>query len=226
MAARTSGWCACSAHRRASSGCAALIPTCRYGRPRSIRHSTGMPTSCPDWGMPVTAPTAQNSMEGSGIAVALRAFEGGGAQRDIVLLCNAIAAKGMPVTILTLQPDGSLRPLLDGSVGVVKVAGGKLRYAIPGLRRAIRALRPRVVLASEACLNLCTLAAARSLPRGERPKVALREVSCPSIAQSRDPHLQNRIAYRVLRHAYRHADRVISLTDGARDDLVRHFSVP
>ena len=160
------------------------------------------------------------------IAVVLRAFEGGGAQRDMVLLCNAVAAKGVPVTILTLRADGPLRALLDPSVRVVKIAGGKIRYAIPGLRSTIRSLRPRVLISSESNLNLFSLAAARLLPRGERPKVVLREVSCPSIAQANDPYLQNRIAYRILRHVYRYADRVITLTDGARRDLVENFAVP
>jgi len=160
------------------------------------------------------------------IAVVLRAFEGGGAQRDIILLCNAIAAKGIAVAILTLQSEGPLRALLDPAVRVVKIAGGKIRYAIPGLRSAIRSLSPRVILSSESNLNLCNLAAVRSLPRSQRPKVVLREVGSPSIAQARDPHLQNRIAYRILRHVYRHADRVITLTDGARLDLIKNFSVP
>jgi glycosyltransferase involved in cell wall biosynthesis len=54
----------------------------------------------------------------------------------------------------------------------------------------------------------------------------LREVGSPSIAQQRDPYRQNRIAYRILRHLYRRADRIIALTDGARRDLVQNFSVP
>lgn len=166
------------------------------------------------------------SQERVEIAVVLRAFEGGGAQRDIVLLCNAVAERGVPVAIMALRTEGPLRDLLHPSVRVIKVAGGKIRYAIPGLRQAIRSLAPRTVLSSEANLNLFTLLAARSLPRAHRPKIVLREVSCPSIAQARDPHLQNRIAYRILRHAYRHADRVITLTEGARVDLVENFSVP
>jgi len=173
-----------------------------------------------------TLATHPSNQDHPAIAVLLRAFEGGGAQRDIVLLCNAMAAKGVPVAILTLRSEGPLRELLDPCVRVVKIAGGKIRYAIPGLRSTVRALLPRVVLSSEANLNLCNLAAVRSLPRNERPKIVLREVSCPSIAQAHDPHLQNRVAYRVLRHLYRHADRVIALTDGASDDLARNFSVP
>jgi glycosyltransferase involved in cell wall biosynthesis len=156
----------------------------------------------------------------------MRAFEGGGAQRDMVLLCNALAARGVQIDILALHGEGPLRPLLDPAVRVVEVPGRQLRYAIPGLRRIIRAMAPAVVVSSEANLNLCTLIAVRTLPRRRRPKLVLREVGSPSIAQHHDPYRQNRIAYRILRRLYRHADRIITLTDGARRDLVQNFSVP
>ena len=68
----------------------------------------------------------------------MRAFEGGGAQRDMVLLCNALAAKGLRITILALRVEGPLRALLDPAIGVAAVPGRHMRYAIPGLRRAAR----------------------------------------------------------------------------------------
>ena len=120
-------------------------------------------------------------------AVVLRAFEGGGAQRDMILLCNALAGKGARIAILTLRPEGPLRSLLDPSIPVVEVPGGQIRYAVLGLRRSLRDLRPAAVISSEASLNLCTLIAARTLPRRKRPKVVLREVGSPSFAERYDP---------------------------------------
>jgi glycosyltransferase involved in cell wall biosynthesis len=160
------------------------------------------------------------------LAVVMRAFEGGGAQRDMVLLCNALVAKGVRITILVLRDEGALRGLLDPGIRVIPVAGQRLRYAIPGLRRAIRAVAPGHVVSSESGLNLCSLVAVRTLPRRDRPRLLLREVGSPSIAQYHDPYRQNRVAYRILRHLYRHADRIITLTDGARRDLAQNFSVP
>lgn len=162
----------------------------------------------------------------SGIVVLIRAFDGGGAQRDMVLLCNALSAKGVAPTIFTLRADGPLRSLVDPSVRVVELPGGKLRYALPGLRRMIRSFKPGIVVSSEAALNLCALVAVRTVPRASRPKLVLREVSSPSVAQYRDPYLQNRIAYRLLRWLYRRADRIVALTDGDRHDLARIFSIP
>jgi glycosyltransferase involved in cell wall biosynthesis len=174
------------------------------------------------------APRSKNPGPNPGLdlAVVLRAFEGGGAQRDMVLLCNALAAKGVRITVLALRIDGQLRSLLDPVIRVTAVPGRQIRYAIPGLRRLIRAMAPDLVISSEAALNLCTLIAVRTLSRGRRPKLILREVGSPSIAQHRDPYLQNRIAYRFLRRVYTYADRIVTLTEGARSDLVANFAVP
>lgn len=160
------------------------------------------------------------------ICVVMPAFEGGGAQRDTILLCNALAAKGVPVTILILRNYGPMRSLVDSGVSIVEIPGQRIRYAIPGLRRAIRRLKPAIVVGSESNLNLSCLLAARSLPRKIRPKVVLREVGSPSAAQKNDPCWQNRFAYRILRLMYRNADRVITLTNGARLDLIDNFGVP
>jgi hypothetical protein len=133
------------------------------------------------------AAAARSDMVGLDLAVVMRAFEGGGAQRDMILLCNALASRGVRLAILALRTDGPLRALLDPAVDVVEVPGRQLRYAIPGLRRVIRAIAPAVVVGSEASLNLCLLIAVRSLLRQSRPKVMLREVGSPSVAQYHDP---------------------------------------
>ena len=161
-----------------------------------------------------------------GLAVVTLAFGGGGPERDTVLLCNALAAEGVPVTILALREEGPLRSLVDPAVHVVIVSGRRMRYAVPGLRRVIRALAPSVVVSSGIpSLNLATLVAVRTLVHRQRPKVVLREAAVPSMARH-DPSRSNRIAYRILRHLYRHADRIITLTDEAGRELVENFSVP
>jgi glycosyltransferase involved in cell wall biosynthesis len=140
------------------------------------------------------------------------------------LLCNALAAKGVRVTILVLRDQGPLRSLLDPAVRVVVVPGRRMRYAVPGLRRVIRALAPRFVLSS-GISNLPTLLAMRTLRAGRRPKLVLREVSVPSMAHH-DPYRANWFSYLFLRYLFRYADRIITLTDGARGELVHNFSVP
>lgn len=167
-----------------------------------------------------------SEMHARGISVVLPVFKGGGAQRDMILLCNAVAAKGVPINIVVLRNEGPLRALIDSAIPIIEIPGQRIRYAIPGLRRAFRRLRPRYIVASESNLNLCCLLAARSIPRAQRPKIILREVCSPSAAQKHDPHWQNRVAYGILRRMYRSADQIITLTQGSCRDLIENFSVP
>ena len=160
------------------------------------------------------------------LAIVMRAFEGGGSQRDMVLLANALVAKGVKLTILVLRDGGPLRVLLDPAIAVVVIPGRRMRYALPGLWRTIRALRPEIIVSSETGLNLSTLVAVQALPRRCRPKIILREVCSPSMARRSDPDRLNRIGYVFLRWLYRYADRIVTLTEGGRRDLIENFAVP
>jgi len=160
------------------------------------------------------------------VAFVLPTFECAGAQRDVILLANALVARSVPVAIMVLRHTGPLRALIDPAIRVVDFPGQRIRYAIPGLRRAIRDLRPQYVLSSGPNLNLLCLTAVRSLPRRQQPKILLREVNTPSYSERLDPRWQDRVAYRFLHRFYRNADCVVTLTDGSRRELVEQFYVP
>ena len=154
------------------------------------------------------------------------AFTGGGPERDSVLLCNGLAARGVRVAIVALRDEGPLRAWLDPAVRVVIIPERRIRFAIRPLRQAIGALAPAIVASSGIpSLNLATLVAVRSLPSLQRPRLLLREAAVPSMARL-DPSRSNRIAYRILRRLYRYADRIIAQTDAAGRDLVKSFSIP
>jgi glycosyltransferase involved in cell wall biosynthesis len=159
------------------------------------------------------------------IAVVIHALAGGGAQRDTILLCNALVERGCAVSLLALHDKGVLASLLDPRIDIVTIPGRQVRYALPGLIKVLRDVAPGVVLSSEASLNVLSLAAVRLLRARLRPKLVMREVSSPTPAQADSPNFQNRVAYGLLRRLYRYADRIVTLTDGAKQDLVDNFSV-
>ncbi len=160
------------------------------------------------------------------LALFIRVLEGGGAQKDAVLLANALSRRGVKVVILTLAQRGRLAALVAPDVPVITVEVTQLRSAVPALRRTIAAVAPRVVMSSEAAANVVTFLAVRSLPAAVRPRLLLREVASPSVARVSDPYLQNRLAYRVVPWVYSRADRVLTLTQGGRKDLIENFKVP
>lgn len=160
------------------------------------------------------------------IAFFIRSLTGGGAQRDAILLANAVSEIGIAAIILTLEPQGDLRKLVNASVPVVAVPARRLATAALALKRTIEEARPLIVFSSETAANLVAFAAVRSINARMRPKIVLREVTSPSTAKRVDPYLQNRLAFRLVDRVYSNADLVLTLTEGARRDLIDNFGVP
>lgn len=160
------------------------------------------------------------------VAFFIRALHGGGAQRDAILLANSLIETGVKVSIVTLVPEGRLRLLVADGVRIHHVPAKRLATAVVPLRNAIRDLMPTVLLSSEAAPNVAAFAAVRLLPQKIRPRLVLREVTAPSIARGLDPYFQNRLAFRAVGFVYSRADRVLTLTEGARRDLIVNFGVP
>jgi glycosyltransferase involved in cell wall biosynthesis len=162
------------------------------------------------------------------IVMLVRALSGGGAQRDAIELVNGLHRAGWPVAIATLDASGPLAGLIAPNVPVIDLGQGRKRrmaFAVPALVEMLKSLAPSVVIASEASANALLVLAAHCLPAEIRPAIVLREVASPLHAQSADPHVQNRIGYRLAPVSYPLADRVLSFTEGARRDLIAKFGV-
>ncbi len=161
----------------------------------------------------------------SEIAFFVRALDGGGASRDAIVLANALADQGRIIAVLTLDGAGPLRSLVSHRIDLVELAATKLRMAAPSLRRALARLRPRVLVSAEAAPNVVALLATRLLPSRLRPKLVLREASSPSPARAFPVNRANRWGYLAAPYVYARADRIITLTQGAKRDLIDNFAV-
>ncbi len=164
-----------------------------------------------------------------GICFLVRAFSGGGAQRDAILLANGIADTGVPTTVMVLDAKGPLRALVSREVEILDLGRGKklkMALALPAILSALARTSPAVMVASEASGNALAVVATRLLPRARRPLLVLREVASPLQARTSDPYVQNRLAYRLAPWLYPRADLVVALTGPVRQDLVAHFGVP
>ena len=172
-------------------------------------------------------PLSPHAVEGSlRISFFVRSLSGEGAPRDTILLANEIASRGHAVEILTLVPEGTARLIVHEQVRIVRVGSNHLRSAVPYLRRRLIEGRPDVLISAEAAPNLVALLAARLMPEDIRPRIVLRETGTPSAALRHETQWQNRLAYWGLRALYRWSDSIVTLTEGAEQDLQEDFGVP
>ena len=163
------------------------------------------------------------------ISFFVRGLHGGGAQRDAILLANALEQQSHASAIVTLDSSGDMVGLIDERVPVFDLGGGrKLRLALAfgPLRRFLARGRSSTFVSSEAAANVLTAAVSRTIGGQARPRIVLREVASPMAARDGDPYWQNRLAYRLAGFTYRWADLVVTLTRGAAGELVESFGVP
>lgn len=163
------------------------------------------------------------------ICFLVRGLDGGGAQRDAILLANELQRRGRPAAIATLEASGHLLELIDPQVPVVDLGRGRklrLAFAFGAVRRLLKQGRPAALVSSEAAGNALAVLASRGIAPQQRPRIILREVASPLQARHNDPYWQNRLAYRLVRQIYPRADLVLTFTAGARNDLTTAFGVP
>lgn len=180
-------------------------------------------------GSMVTNPSRGVANANERLCFLVRGLDGGGAQRDAILLANELQRNGIDTAIVTLQSAGPLNALIKPDVPVIDLGHGakvRLAFAGPAIRRLLIKGRPKGVVSAEAAPNALLALASRFVPKTSRPWIILREAASPVQARLNDPYWQNRLAYRLAPKLYPMADVVMTLTDGARTDLIEQFSVP
>jgi glycosyltransferase involved in cell wall biosynthesis len=180
-------------------------------------------------GSMVTNPSRGFENANGRLCFLVRGLDGGGAQRDAILLANELQKNGIDTAIVTLQSTGPLNALISPDVPVIDLGNGakiRLAFAGPAIRRLLANGRPKGVVSAEAAPNALLALASRFVSKATRPWIILREAASPVQARLNDPYWQNRLAYRLAPKLYPMADLVMTLTEGARIDLIEQFSVP
>lgn len=142
---------------------------------------------------------------------------GGGAERHMVRVANALDRRTFSVSFVVLRGGGAFEKDLAADVPV-HILNTRMRGAVPGLARAIRDQGPDVVFSTMEHAN-CTAIAAANLAR-PRPSVVIGV----QVAVTRELRSDVNVAKRALRLLvpvlYPRADRVVALSRGVRDDLL------
>jgi glycosyltransferase involved in cell wall biosynthesis len=146
----------------------------------------------------------------------------GGAQRAVVKLSGALAARGLAVDLVLVNRVGPHLGGVDARVRVVDLAAGRVALGLGPLARYLSRERPRALVSFLTHANVAAVAA-RALARGDT-RLALVEQNTLSAVRSR----LRRDAWlpALARLAYPRADAVIAVSEGVARDLVSRLDVP
>ncbi len=153
------------------------------------------------------------------VAFVLPSFAGGGAERVMITLANALDRGTFRATIVVFDASGPLADAVDPAISVLDLARPQLRRAIWPLRQTLRRLAPACIVSTMAYVNFGVLLAARTLPR--RTRVIVREANMPTATLEAGPWPPlMRGLYRVC---YPKAHKVVCPTRAIAEALERDF---
>lgn len=162
---------------------------------------------------------------GPRILIVLHRLGEGGVERVALHLANGLAERGNRVSLLVLRRDGVLHDRLGGSVELIEppgfansARGAGLLLAIPRVARAIRDVRPDVLLSPGNHLHPLLVLAHRQAAVGHC-RLAIKLTN--PVERPGGGRLGNALRRAFFRFAARRADVVLALSAPALDQAAR-----
>lgn len=154
-------------------------------------------------------------------ALFLPNLDGGGAERVALALIQGLLDRGHGVDLVLARRTGVLLPLVPAEVNVFDLGVSNLRQAVLPLARYLRDRRPRTLHAMMWPLPMIAFFA-RAIARTDTRLVG----SEHSILSNHPYGLRHRAVRALTRRVYRKLDSVITVSNGAAEDLSRLIGLP
>jgi len=149
------------------------------------------------------------------IALYLSSLGGGGAQRVVLTLANAMAEHGANIDLVLVKAKGPFLQEVHPRVRVVDLGVTNVILSLPGLIRYLRRERPAALLSSLKHVNIVALIARQV----SRVSVRLVVGEHNTLSQSRKNRLKDRLLPHLMRFLYPKADLVVAVSQGVAEDL-------
>lgn len=158
------------------------------------------------------------------IAVVSATLNGGGAERVIALLANALCRKGYLVDLVLMKETGSYLQELDSGINVVNLDSSRALFSIFPLARYLRRARPAVLLSTQVHINVLSILAC-GIARVPL-RLVIREASTPSVITKNQGSGKAWLMLKLLMAFYPRADRIIAPSKGVMHDLTSKLGLP
>jgi glycosyltransferase involved in cell wall biosynthesis len=153
------------------------------------------------------------------------AFSGGvgGAERVIITLLRHLDHTRFECHLGLVLAGSAFLDDIPAEVVVHHMRVTRMRYCLPSIVRLAWKIKPQTILSTVSYLNVMSILARFCLPRNVR--LLIREAVQPSAFIENDTE-HPRLWEFIHRRLYRHADKIICLSDSMLQELAEHFLVP
>lgn len=160
------------------------------------------------------------------IALLIPVLAGGGAERVMVNLAQALVSEGVSVDMVVLRAEGDYLEEVRGMSGVRLVVLGcaKSTTSALAIARYLKRERPFAVISALYTLTLSCIVAART--SGYRGTVIATVHNTLSTDIATGARLLDRLWLNAIRLVMPRADAIVAVSSGAADDLARTAGIP
>jgi len=153
------------------------------------------------------------------ISIVVHNLNGGGAEKMMVRLANALAKLGEDVSLVLLTEGGINKDYVNENVNLVELKSVRTALAVSNLRKYLKANNPDKILAALTHVNVIAILACLSL--GIQKKLFVSERNAFSLDKHASDETLIKIAYFVAPWLYRYIPNpVIAVSKGVAQDLV------
>ena len=155
----------------------------------------------------------------SNVAIFLTSLEGGGVERVLINLTRGFIEQGLSVDLVLVKLEGSFLPLVPPEVNIIHLQGKRLITSLPALVRYLKENKPQALLSALEDTNLVALWSRKIGGVSTRTVVSVHNTL--SIESQNSTQLKRRISPYLVRWFYPWADAVVTVSQGAADDLIK-----
>lgn len=153
------------------------------------------------------------------IALFLPSLHGGGAERVMLTLANAMSARGYAVDLVLGTADGAYLKDAAPKLRVIDLGCKRVIKALVPLARYLRQDRPKTMLSALNHANIIAIVA--NILAGRKTRLVVSEHNTISVEACSARTLTARSVYFLTSKSYLHADSVVAVSKHAAEDLER-----
>jgi len=153
------------------------------------------------------------------LALFLPSLRGGGAERVMVHLARGFAERGLKVDLVLAKAEGPYLKEVPDSVRVVDFNSSRVLWSLPKLVGYLRRERPKALLSALDHANIIALWARAIACVPTRVVVSVHNTT--HLATAHGHNLRGRMTPFLIPLFYPWADKVVAVSEGVADDLMR-----
>ena len=155
----------------------------------------------------------------SNLAIFITCLQGGGVERVLVNLARGFVDQGLSVDLVLVKAEGAFMSLVPPEVRIVNLGGKRLISSLPSLVNYLQQNRPAALLSTMQDINLVALWSRRLA--GVSTRVVVSVHNTVSQESQNSTQLKRRFAPYLARWFYPWADAIVTVSQGAAEDLAR-----